>query len=186
MDPRQLTSREMGEILHSLNERKEDTDRRLAVVEKNWEKCQKNKELITREEAILATSMSSPSFGDRVTSSGDIYHDELLHALQRSWQLYNIGAASVVNEQNKLLALQAQYYIIENCINHLSSDDYKVVKSFYLENRTAEEGADIVQVSLSTFYRLAKDTLERLTNLYNEEVKKRYLVAEEQAAATIS
>ena len=94
MDPKQLTSKEMGEILHNLNERKEDTDRRLSVVEKNWEKCQKNKELITREEAILAASMSSPSLGDKVTSSDDIYHDELLRTLQRSWQLYTIGATS--------------------------------------------------------------------------------------------
>ena len=186
MDPKQLTSKEMGEILHNLNERKEDTDRRLSVVEKNWEKCQKNKELITREEAILAASMSSPSLGDKVTSSGDIYHDELLRTLQRSWQLYTIGATSVVSEQNKLLALQAQYYIIENCINDLSNDDYKVIKSFYHENKTAEEGADIAQVSLSTFYRLAKDTLNRLTELYNDEVRKRYLVAEEAQTGTES
>ena len=91
-----------------------------------------------------------------------------------------------MSEQNKLLALQAQYYIIENCINDLSNDDYKVIKSFYLENKTAEEGADIAQVSLSTFYRLAKDTLNRLTDLYNDEVRKRYLVAEEAQTGTES
>lgn len=170
MQLQKMTTKEVERVLRNMEELQEENIQRLEIVSRNWDRCQKNGELISKEEAILCASMPGMTYGDKVSSSGDIYHDELLRTLQESRRLYMMGMNSVMNEHNRLMAEQDGYLILSSCIRQLPDDAEKIVSKYYMKNLTLTEGQDLFQLARSQFFKKSVEALELLTAEYNREV----------------
>ena len=138
---------------------------------RHLDKCRKNGELISREEAIIAASMPGISYGDKVDSSGDIYHDELLRTLEKSRILYEMGMNSVMKEQNRLFADQQEYNTLDECISDYKGDLVDYIVDYYMKNLSPPEGADLFSLSQSQFNRNAREAIDRLTAEYNRRIE---------------
>jgi len=171
MQLRKTDSREIESVLRNLDKLEAENKQRLAAVQVNWDECQQNRELISKEEAILATSMPGISYGDKVDSSGDIYHDELLRTLEKSKRLYEMGMNSVMLEHNRLMENQNAYRLLRFCIAALPDESKGYIQDYYMKNLTPVEGADQFALSRSQLNKNLKDALESLTAAYNQRVE---------------
>ena len=168
---RKRDSKEIESLLRHLDKRREDNEQRLEAVGVNLDRCRKNGELISREEAIIAASMPGISYGDKVDSSGDIYHDELLRTLEKSRILYEMGMNSVMKEQNRLFADQQEYNTLDECISDYKGDLVDYIVDYYMKNLSPPEGADLFSLSQSQFNRNAREAIDRLTAEYNRRIE---------------
>lgn len=173
-----MNESDMAATLRHLDELERNNRKNEQFIKEKLDEIKESYEIITKEEAILAASMPGIQYGDKVTSSGDINHDELYRTLERSRRIHDEAAQEIMDEDVTICLNKRKYSRIRCLINTLPDSAQIYILGYYRTNATAAEAQKKYNLSSAQFYREAKHALVTMTRAFNDSLIKKPIFLE--------